>query len=434
MNHTVIGIFDTEQEATRAVDQLINSGLSRSNIDSCSRNALNDEGSDTKLTNFFGSVFDKDDDVKNHYNVASKGCTVTVHATSSQEAQLAAEVMDQYGAVDVDERAMQFRGNTEFGQTTGAAASASDNAIPVIEEELQVGKRVVQTGGVRLRSRIIERQVEEHLRLREEHVYVERNPVNQSASPSDIDSFREETIEMRETAEVPLVNKEARVVEEVSLTKEVEEHDEVIKDSVRHTEVDVEDLHGKADLDADRTSFKDNLHTATAVGTDTEANFLDKSHDGWKNALHRMREIEDDYKVASDDPDVRGWNVTDSANSKIGVVEELIVDTNAMKVRYLEVKVKSDLLNTAIGNDHRILIPIGAATLDHSQRNVLVSTFNQSNVASYPAYTGGTITRDYEHGLLSALSPNYKAGSVTNDQFYEGEHFSNSRFGRSTGL
>ena len=432
MNHTVIGIFDTEQDATRAIDQLVTSGLSRSNIDSCSKNALNNEGSDTKLNNFFGSVFDKEDDIKNHYQVASSGCTVTVHATSSQEAQLAAEIMDQYGAVDVDERAMHGQSNTGFTQTPGAAVSNSDNAIPVIEEELQVGKQVVQTGGVRLRSRIIERPVEEHLRLREEHVHVERNPVNQNASPADIDSFREETIEMIETAEVPLVNKEARVVEEVSLNKEVEEHDEVIRDSVRHTEVDVEDLHGKSDLDTDRTSLRDTLNAGTAVGKDTDANFLDKSHEGWKNVLHRMREVENDYKVASDDPDVRGWEVTDSTNSKLGVVEELIVDTNAMKVRYLEVKVNADLLNTAVGNDHHILIPIGSATLDHSHRNVLVSTFDQNTLESYPAYTGETITRDYEHGLLSALSPTYKAGSVTNDQFYEGEHFGSGKFGRST--
>lgn len=421
MNHTVIGIFDSKDEANLAVEQLVSSGLSRSNIDSSSNTASNKESGDNKLNDFFGSVFDKDDDVKNHYDAASRGCTVTVHATSSQEAQLAAEVMDKFGAVDVDERAMQNSGNADFGQTTGAAVSDSENAIPVIEEELKVGKRMVQTGGVRLRSRIIERQVEEHLRLREEHVSVERNPVNRTASTADLDSFREETIEVREKMEVPTVNKEARIIEEVSLSKEVEEHDEIIKDTVRHTEVDVENFGGNKDLDTDRTSHGSNLQTGAVVGSDTDANFLDKSHQGWTSVLHRMKKVENDYKVASDDPDVRGWDVLDSTGTKLGEVDELIVDTSAMKVRYLEVEVDDNLSDA--DDDHHILLPIGSATLDSENKNVVISTFNNSSLVNYPAYRGETISRDYEHQLLAALSPSYQPNTLENDRFYEGEHF-----------
>ena len=84
--------------------------------------------------------------------------------------------------------------------------------------------------------------MEETLRLREEKIRVERNAVDRDAHPSDIDDFREETIELRERAEVPEVSKEARVVEEISLDRDVEHHDETIRDTVRHTEVDVEDL------------------------------------------------------------------------------------------------------------------------------------------------------------------------------------------------
>jgi stress response protein YsnF len=93
----------------------------------------------------------------------------------------------------------------------------------VIEEELQLGKREVESGGVRIRSRIIERPVEESLRLREEHVRVERTSANRPANPSELDNFREGEIELRERAEVPVVNKGARVVEEVNLKREVSE-------------------------------------------------------------------------------------------------------------------------------------------------------------------------------------------------------------------
>lgn len=413
MSHTVIGIFDNTAQAKNAAELLINNGLSNNSIDLCSQNASAEHGN--KFDNFFGSLLDKDE-VNTYTNVASKGCTVTVHAQSAQEAQLAADVLDQAGAIDVDERAMQYRSGTNTGVADTAAS------LPVIEEELQVGKRVVNTGGVRLRSRIIERPVEEHLRLREEHVYVERNPIDRPASVADLDTFQEGVIELREEAEVPVVAKETRVVEEVRLTKEVEERDEVIRDTVRHTDVEVENFSNTGDTAGINTQ---NLAGQT---TDRDADFLDRSHQGWKSALHRMSEVENDYKVADDDPDVRGWDVTDATGSKIGEVDELIVDTEAMKVRYLEVDVDTSLLNSAAGNDHHILVPIGSATLDHSSKNVLVSTFNKNALANYPAYTGETISRDYEHQLLSALSPGYNSGTVTNDRFYEGEHFDTGKF------
>jgi stress response protein YsnF len=100
----------------------------------------------------------------------------------------------------------------------------------------------VETGGVRLRSRIVERPVEEHVRLREETVNVERNAVNRPVSSDDLANFKEQNIELTEHAEVPVVNKEARVVEEIRVSKDVTERDETIRDNVRHTEVDIDNL------------------------------------------------------------------------------------------------------------------------------------------------------------------------------------------------
>ncbi len=122
-------------------------------------------------------------------------------------------------------------------RTTG-----TDQTIPIIEENINVGKRVVQTGGVRVTTSMIEQPVEETVRLREEHVTVERTPVNKPLSESSFASFEEGTIELTERAEIPVVSKEARVVEEISLGKEVEHREETIKDTIRKTEVDVEDL------------------------------------------------------------------------------------------------------------------------------------------------------------------------------------------------
>lgn len=115
-------------------------------------------------------------------------------------------------------------------------------SIPIIEEELQVGKKVVETGGARIHSTIVETPVQETVNLREERVTVERTPVNRPATAADIDALGDKQIELKEHAEVPVVSKEARVVEEVSLGKEVQEREETIRDTVRKTEVDVENL------------------------------------------------------------------------------------------------------------------------------------------------------------------------------------------------
>jgi stress response protein YsnF len=121
--------------------------------------------------------------------------------------------------------------------------------IDVVREDLNVGKRTVETGGVRVRSRIVEKPVERHLRLREENVRLHREPVNRPATQDEIKTFRDMDIELTERAEVPVVNKEARVVEEISVTRDVNERDETIRDTVRETRVDIDDDTTRKDND-----------------------------------------------------------------------------------------------------------------------------------------------------------------------------------------
>lgn len=283
MSQTVIGIFDSSREAQDAVEQLVSNGFSRSNIDIAAQDATSttsDRDNDNDgIGGFFRSLFGSDDDESRKYtNVARRGSVVTVHAQSAMEAERAADILDNYGAVDVNERYMQYNRDSNIGSASAATDTYattnradldrdfdrtnvdSTNKINVVEENLQVGKREVTTGGVRLRSRIVERPVEESVRLRSEHVHVERNPVNRPATEADFANFQEGTIEVTEHAEVPVVNKEARVVEEINLNKDVEERVETIRDTVRSTDVDVENVAGEErryDLDDDRTFGND---------------------------------------------------------------------------------------------------------------------------------------------------------------------------------
>lgn len=115
--------------------------------------------------------------------------------------------------------------------------------VPVVEEEIAVGKRTVETGGgVRVHKEVTEQPVREAVSLHEEHVTVDRRPVDRPADPSDLRAFENQTVEMREMAEEAVVEKRARVVEEVVVGKESSNRTEQISDTIRKTDVKVEPI------------------------------------------------------------------------------------------------------------------------------------------------------------------------------------------------
>lgn len=121
--------------------------------------------------------------------------------------------------------------------------------------------------------------------------------------------------------------------------------------------------------------------------------------------LKRLKDL-DDYEVASDDPDVRGWSVISGDNEKMGTVDELIVDTSRMKVRYLVVDTLERF--AADKNDHYMLIPVGAARLHEKDNDVVVSGITTTNSMNYPVYRGDSVSRDHEQSVRGF----YEAGGT----------------------
>lgn len=289
MAQTVIGFFDNRSEAERAVAQLHNAGISRDSIDISSGRSSDTSGvsysdgdrdrdHESGITRFFKNLFgDNDDEATRYSRVASNSdCVVTVHAQSDTEARRAADLLDEYGAIDVDERSSRLNTSSDSSDYSERSnyRGDQDQTIPVIREDLNVEKRSEERGGVRVRSRIVERPVEEHVRLREEQVRVERNPVDRPVGTNEMGAFREGEIELTERAEVPVVNKEARVVEEVRLTKETTERDETIRDTVRGTDVDVEQLGNR-----DNLSNRDDVNYNDRSGVNFNDNNLLRDND-----------------------------------------------------------------------------------------------------------------------------------------------------------
>ncbi|HEY0204321.1 MAG TPA: YsnF/AvaK domain-containing protein [Acetobacteraceae bacterium] len=143
--------------------------------------------------------------------------------------------------------AMAGSPSTPAAGTSATAASMSTAAgdtdtIKVMEERLRVGKREVATGAVRVRSYVVERPIEEQVSLHEERVHVERHPVDREVTAADAaNAFQERTIEAQARSEEAVVQKDVRVIEEIGIRKDVSDRTETVHDTVRKTEVDVED-------------------------------------------------------------------------------------------------------------------------------------------------------------------------------------------------
>ena len=266
--HTLIAAFDDRQDAQRALERLVESGFSRDMVHLQARDDMAGErvaasteepdGFFERIGRFFADLFGTDEaagDSGRYAETVRRGGTVLiVDAADEQQADRARDLLAAMdGSVDIDERASQWgrEGWTGFDarsadmpRSAAATGTEATQVMPVVQEELQVGKRAVSNGGVRVIQRVTETPVKEMIRLRDERATIERRPVDRPASEADFANFKEGTIEVRETVEEPVVAKTARVVEEVVVGKEVQERTETVADTVRRTDVEVERLAG----------------------------------------------------------------------------------------------------------------------------------------------------------------------------------------------
>lgn len=148
-----------------------------------------------------------------------------------------------------------------------------------------------------------------------------------------------------------------------------------------------------------------------------------------------------DFQIADGYPDPRGWRVIASDGTEIGTVHDLIVDTGAMRTRYLDVRLSDLPAFDRIETEERdVLVPVGAAQLAEDDDEVMLASMTAEQAAALPAYTHGEITREYENSVRGAVpavgatttgATSAGAGAVgaaSAGDFYAHEHFDDRRF------
>lgn len=253
MQATVIGVYDNMEEARKTQGELESSGFAHNDIQIAqngSKSSTAKPEGESKFKRFFRDLFGGDggsSDVAMYEGAIEYGnCVVTVKAEETRS-RLAAEVMNRHHPVDIEQKGSQWMAGTSSATRPGASLGTSSSSMPVIEEQLKIGKREVLGGGIRVYQRVTEKPVEEQVTLREERAKVERIPTNRPATQAELGAMKEGSVEIRERKEEPLVQKTARVVEEVRVGTESSERTEKVKGKVKRSDVEVEKLGAESD-------------------------------------------------------------------------------------------------------------------------------------------------------------------------------------------
>lgn len=254
MKKTIVGLFDSAVQAQKVKHELVSEGYPASDIRVLAQDgsegavgssdaASGDTSIGAKISHFFHSLTGADTDDTQHYTtgVAAGGALLSVTVPEDRQ-EMVISLLEAHRAQNIEgESPEASTGAASAAEVSGGAATAGA-AIPVVQEDIQVGKRQVQRGGVRVYSHLVETPVSENVVLREEHVRINRQNVNRPATDADFAASQAGAVELTETAEEAVVGKRARVVEEIVVGKTAAEHTQTISDTVRHTEVEVEQL------------------------------------------------------------------------------------------------------------------------------------------------------------------------------------------------
>jgi uncharacterized protein (TIGR02271 family) len=261
-DETIVAVYDTSEHAALAVRDLEAAGVPSSAISQHASSGATTATSTTAAApvrekGFWASLFGGEPEYEHDTAVYDRSLEAgsTVVTVKAPEAHIAhvIDILGRHNPIDIDERTASYGlGTTGTTATTttattslgagsakGAVMPASgEEALSLSEEQLTVGKRLVNRGTTRIRRFVVETPVEEAVTLHSEQVSIERRPVAAGTKVTDAD-FTDRTIEVTETEEEAVVAKTARVREEVVINKAATDRVETVRDTVRREDVEI---------------------------------------------------------------------------------------------------------------------------------------------------------------------------------------------------
>jgi photosynthetic reaction center H subunit len=153
-------------------------------------------------------------------------------------------------------------------------------------------------------------------------------------------------------------------------------------------------VRGRSDRDDDAAERAEDIRTASPAGD---------------SRLARVSELSD-YEVADHHPDVRGWDVVASDGHKIGDVKDLVADTGAMKVRYLDIELQKEFRRS--DDESRVLVPIEHARLNDDDDIVRLDAVASGQARDIPAHRG-SFDREYEGRITRMFPPDATRDSTS---------------------
>jgi len=242
----VVAVYDTEANANAALKSLVSAGYHTDDI-----SVIRSEGEAAKAGLYEPGVwqrlFGRDLD---HHEAAvlgrsfKEGSVIISVRVLDSDAPRVVSLLDSHKPVDVLDRAKAYglvREPAQAVRTPAPAKLAGEEMLRVAEEQLNVGKRTIESGHTRVRRYVVEKPVEANITLHEEHAEVMRRAISDPAYIKDID-WSDKTIDVTETAEEAVVDKTIRITEEVVIRKQGSDRTQTVHDTVRRQQVDVEHL------------------------------------------------------------------------------------------------------------------------------------------------------------------------------------------------
>lgn len=297
-SESIVAVFSTAEHAEAVISDLVAAGVPSSSIQHYARDAADtglghSDVDTTKPAGGFWAWLTGQDSTHEHHDAydqsVSSGRTVVTVISDGSNADEIYAMLERHDPVDLDEHSATHEAGMSTAAplvgaaaattattattttTTGLGATAADaptfaartaspmdttrtgnteEVISLSEEALQVGKRQIDRGTTRVRRYVVERPVDEQIKLRDETVSVFRRPATSTTTVAD--AFRDREITVNESSEEAVVAKTAHVVEEVVVQKGVQERVETIHDTVRREEVEIDGPAGRA-VDANGT-------------------------------------------------------------------------------------------------------------------------------------------------------------------------------------